>query len=170
MADSKTCIKEKRKPAVPKHDDQNKVATPTDKDFIRTNAIENITSVPRKPKAKYCDTVPKYSQKSDYGKIPVYLQKKNNAEKAAQERYDEYVAEIVRQGALEQVGDGDRDEVLSGLKQKWEELHHQYQGLSVVTDTAPKKTRKERMEAEMKQLERDIELIEKHKIIYIANN
>lgn len=51
----------------------------------------------------------------------------------------------------------------------WEELHHQYQGLSVVTDTAPKKARKERMEAEMKQLERDIETIEKHKIIYIGD-
>lgn len=183
MADSKTCIKEKRKPAVPKHDDQNKVATPTDKDFIRTNAIENITSVPRKPKAKYCDTVhghtndlipsgmvPKYSQKSDYGKIPVYLEKKNNAEKAAQERYDEYVAEIVRQGALEQVGDGDRDDVLSGLKQKWEELHHQYQGLSVVTDTAPKKNRKERMEAQMSQLERDIAMLERHSTLYVTNN
>ena len=54
-----------------------------------------------------------------------------------------------------------------GLKKNWEELHHQYQGLSVVTDTAPKKNRKERMEAEMKQLERDIEMIEKHDAIFI---
>ena len=38
-----------------------------------------------------------------------------------------------------------------------------------ILDTAPKKARKERMEAEMKQLERDIETIEKHKVIYIAN-
>ncbi len=44
-----------------------------------------------------------------------------------------------------------------------------FQGLSVVTDTVPKKSRKERMEAEMKQLERDIETIEKHATIYIAN-
>ena len=63
-----------------------------------------------------------------------------------------------------------RQGILDGLKKNWEELHHQYQGLSVVTDTAPKKARKERMEAEMKQLERDIETIEKHKVIYIANN
>lgn len=62
-----------------------------------------------------------------------------------------------------------RQDILNGLKMNWEELHHQYQGLSVVTDTAPKKARKERMEAEMKQLERDIETIEKHKVIYIAN-
>lgn len=43
------------------------------------------------------------------------------------------------------------------------------QGLSVMTDTIPKKSRKERMEAEMAQLEKDIELMEKHPVIYIAN-
>jgi len=34
-----------------------------------------------------------------------------------------------------------RDEILAGLKKNWEQLHHQYQGLSVVTDTVPKKAR-----------------------------
>ena len=54
-------------------------------------------------------------------------------------------------------------------KKNWEEIHHQYQGLSVVTDTAPKKSRKERMETEMNQLEKDIELLEKHSHVYISN-
>jgi len=62
-----------------------------------------------------------------------------------------------------------RNNIISGLKANWEEIHHQYQGLSVVTDTAPKKNRKERMEAEMNQLEKDIDLLEKHSNIYIAN-
>ena len=60
--------------------------------------------------------------------------------------------------------------IIEGLKRNWEEIHHQYQGLSVVTDTAPKKNRKERMEAEMNQLEKDIELLEKHTAIYVSNN
>ena len=34
-----------------------------------------------------------------------------------------------------------RQKTLDGLKKNWEELHLQYQGLSVVTDTAPKKAR-----------------------------
>ena len=38
---------------------------------------------------------------------------------------------------------------------------------SVVIDTLPKKSRKEKLEAEMKQLERDIELLERHPVIYI---
>ena len=38
----------------------------------------------------------------------------------------------------------------------------------MITDTAPKKARKERMEAEMKQLEKDIELIERHRKLFIS--
>ena len=86
----------------------------------------------------------------------------------AQEEYDHYVAESLRRGQMEQVGEQQRQQLLGGLRKNWEELHHQYQGLSVVTDTVSKKARKERMEAEMKQLERDIEMMEQHKVIYIA--
>ena len=87
----------------------------------------------------------------------------------AQQAYDRYVQESVRQGQMQQVQQEERDQLLAGLKKNWEELHHQFQGLSVVTDTVMKKARKEKLEAEMKQLETDIDLIEKHKVIYIAN-
>ena len=73
------------------------------------------------------------------------------------------------QNEIRSLGDEERTKIIDGLKQNWEELHHRYQGLSVVTDTAPKKYRKERMEAEMKQLERDIEMVEKHRHIFIEN-
>merc|ERR1711881_345501 len=141
-----------RKPALPT--EQNQPSRPTEKDFIRTNAIENITSVPRKPKAQYCDTkdghkndlissglVPRFTMESDFGSVPEYLVRRKEETKQAQDRYDEYVAE---------------------------ELHQKFQGLSVVTDTAPKKNRKERMEAQMSQLERDIDLLERHTTIYVA--
>lgn len=89
---------------------------------------------------------------------------------AAQAQYDEYVLESMRRGQMAQVEQREREDLLAGLKANWEELHHRYQGLSVVADTAPKKARKERMESDMKQLERDIELVEKHKVIYIAQD
>ncbi|KAI5106620.1 hypothetical protein C0J45_4317 [Silurus meridionalis] len=62
------------------------------------------------------------------------------------------------------------DVAAQGLKKNWDELHHQYQGLSLFTDIISKKHRKERLESEMKQLEKDIELIKRHKIIYITKN
>lgn len=171
--------KGKRKPALPT--EQNKQAAPTQKDFIRTNAIENITSVPRKPKSQYCDTkdghkndllssglVPRFALKEDFGEVPGYLENRKIATKEAQDHYDEYVAEELRARALQQVDDVSRSELLRGLKQKWEDLHQKFQGLSVVTDTAPKKNRKERMEAQMSQLERDIDLLERHTTIYVA--
>ena len=75
----------------------------------------------------------------------------------------------MRRGAMKQLTTEERNDILNGLKQNWEQIHHEYQGLSVVTDTAPKKNRKERMEAAMKQLERDIEMLERHRVIYVAN-
>lgn len=69
-----------------------------------------------------------------------------------------------------QIIGNDRKEILDGLKGNWEKLHREYQGLSVITDTPAKKARKERMESEMKQLEKDIELIERHPLIYVEND
>jgi len=179
----KTDRKPVRKPKVPTRYEQNKVAAKTEKDFIKTNAIENITSVPRKPTAQYCDTntgnkndlltsglVPRYTMKEDFGQLPPYLVSRNHEVRAAQERYDEYVAEELRARALDQIGTEQRAELLRGLKAKWDDLHQQFQGLSVVTDTAPKKNRKERMEAQMSQLERDIDLLERHNTIYVAKH
>lgn len=105
----------------------------------------------------------------DYGNTPEYLKRRQEEIKRAQEEYNAYVAEHFRRGAMKQLTEEERQGILNGLKKNWEEIHDQYQGLSVVTDTAPKKNRKERMEAEMKQLERDIETLERHKVIYIAN-
>lgn len=70
---------------------------------------------------------------------------------------------------MKQLSESERMSILSGLKANWEDLYHQYQGLSVVIDTLPKKHRKERLESEMKQLERDIQMMEKHPTVYISN-
>lgn len=173
---------DKRRPPVPKQTEKPLMGIKSNKDFVKTNAVENIMSVPKKPAANFVDTpygsahplepsglMPKYVKKKGYGETPLYLQKRKEDVIRAQEEYDEYVREHYRRGAMKQLTEAERQTILDGLKKNWEEIHHQYQGLSVVTDTAPKKMRKERMEAEMKQLERDIELLEKHKVIYISN-
>lgn len=60
--------------------------------------------------------------------------------------------------------------MLQGLKQNWEELQKQYQGLPILTDTIPKKIRKSKIESALKQLEKDIVLIERHPYIYVYND
>lgn len=54
-----------------------------------------------------------------------------------------------------------------GLKENWEALQKQYQGLPILTDTIPKKNHKSKIEADLKQLEKDIVLIERHPYIYV---
>lgn len=173
---------ERRKPNVPRKDDRPIMGLKTTKNFITQNAVENIMSVPRKAERNYVDTKkgdkrpldpsgmePKFVHKKDFGQTPEYIERRKEEMARAQDEYNVYVAEHFRRGAMNQLTEQDRQDILDGLKSNWEYLHHEYQGLSVVTDTAPKKNRKERMEAEMKQLERDIEQIEKHRTIYIAN-
>lgn len=171
-----------KRPPVPRAEDAPVMGIKTNKNFITQNAVSNIMSVPKRPEKNHVDTkkgdkqplelsglAPKYVNKKDYGETPEYLAKRNAEIKKAQEEYDAYVAEHFRRGAMQQLSREEREAILDGLKSNWEKIHHEYQGLSVVTDTAPKKHRKERMENGMKQLERDIEMIEKHTTIYIAN-
>ena len=106
----------------------------------------------------------------EYGHTPRYLQQHKAEMRKAQEAYDSYVEGNLKQGQLQQVQETQRAQLLDGLKENWEELHHEFQGLSMLTDTASKKANKQRLEAEMKQLETDIDLIERHKIIYVADD
>lgn len=45
-----------------------------------------------------------------------------------------------------------------------------YQGLPILTDTIPKMHRKSKLEADLKQLEKDIVLLERHPYIYVYDD
>lgn len=77
--------------------------------------------------------------------------------------------EYFKKGALRAMSEQERGSILDGLKRNWDELHQQYQSLSVVIDTIPKRMKKEKLENDMKTLEKDIELLQRHQLIYIAD-
>lgn len=56
---------------------------------------------------------------------------------------------------------------IQGLKQNWQELQTVFQGLPMLTDTIPKMKRKEALEQELRQLERDIAIVERNPIIFV---
>ncbi|XP_028822284.1 enkurin isoform X4 [Denticeps clupeoides] len=172
-----------RKAPLPVNTDPAGAGSSARKDFVKTNAMETIAATARRPQPVYADTktghknllensglVPKYLKKKDFGQTPDYILQRREEARRAQQQFDRYVAEHVEQGSMKQLSREEKDAILQGLKQKWAELNHQYQGLSVVTDTAPKKNRKERLEQEMKQLEKDIAVMERHKTIYISSS
>jgi hypothetical protein len=171
-----------RKPPVPRPDERPVMGLRTTKNYITENAVQNIMSVPRKPEKVYCDTrigdkhslipsglEPVYIHKKNYGETPEYVAKRKEEMQKAQDEYDAYVAEHFKRGAMRQLTNDERQTLIDGLKDNWEQLHKDFLQMSVVIDTVPKKNRKERLEAEMKQLERDVELLESHPVIYIAN-
>ncbi|KAG8138878.1 hypothetical protein E2320_001660, partial [Naja naja] len=144
--------------SVPKRTDHPIMGVQCTRNFINTNTSNAIMAVPKKPLPVY-----------DYGVIPKYVIKRNEDTKKAQEEYDAYVRETLRQKAMKRLTEQERETLLEGLKTNWEEVHQAFQNLSVEIDTLPKKLYREKLETDMKQLEHDIQTIEKHKVIYIAN-
>ncbi|XP_072393263.1 enkurin isoform X2 [Diabrotica undecimpunctata] len=108
---------------------------------------------------------PIYIKIPPFGKTPTYLKRFiDQKEKEYQMKKD---ASGVEQPLCKYITRDQREALLSGLKQNWEELQQQYQGLPILTDTIPKILRKSKMEADLKQLEKDIVLLERHPYIYV---
>ncbi|KFQ39066.1 Enkurin, partial [Mesitornis unicolor] len=168
--------------SVPRRTDQPVTGIQSKKNFINTNAVAVIKGLPKKPRPICVDTrhgdkyllensglVPKYTKKKDYGVTPKYVTQRNEEMKRAQEEYEASVLEHLKKNAMKRLSDEERKSLLEGLKKNWDEVYRKYQRLPVQTYTISKKMNKEKLELQMKQLEHDIGVTEKHEVIYIAN-
>jgi len=151
-----------KKPAVPRRNERPVLGLVTSKNFITCNAVENILAVPKKTDVRQVS----YMNKKGYGKVPAYL------EKVKAEIQDEYNYIQQMQEAYDEQGDDGQcrtrmmanDEkmaMLEGLKTNWDRINKAYQTLSFTLDTPAKKQRKEEFEAQLEQIERDIEKLSK---------
>ena len=141
---------------VPLKDEKPIMGLVSDKNFIVSNAVENILAAPNLPVNKDKD----FLKKKNYGKVPRYLQT------IKKEIEDEY--QLVREMQIEEEADMDRqkflmdeqekNELISALKKKWEVVHKEYQTLTHKNklDTLGLKEKYERCERELNQLEKDI--------------
>lgn len=141
---------------VPRRDEKPIMGLVSDKNFIVSNAVENILAAPCLPVNKDKD----YLKKKNYGKVPKYLQKIKN------EIEDEY--QLVREMQIEEEADmdrqkflmdeGEKQELIAALKKKWEVVHKEYQTLTHKNklDTLGLKEKYESCERELNQLEKDI--------------
>merc|ERR1711912_54306 len=155
-----------RKTGVPTREEKPVMGLVTSKNFITCNAVENILAVPKKTDVRQ----EPYMNKKGYGKVPAYL------EKVKGEIQDEYNYIMQMQEAaneeMEEEGYGrtrmisepERIEMLNGLKTNWDRINKAYQTLSFTLDTPAKKQRKEEFEAQLEQLERDIERLSKRNV------
>lgn len=163
-----------RKPALPKRDEAPAMGLKTTKNFVISNALENILSESTAKNTESAETL----KHAEFGKVPQYLtavKKQINAEYQA-------IAEMKRERESKQrhsaqsteiqlLPEEDRVSMLNAMKQKWERINSEYQQMThlVALDTISKIKRKERFEAELSRLERDIQRFSK-KHVFIRSD
>ncbi|XP_048508123.1 enkurin, partial [Athalia rosae] len=147
------------------------------KNFRQQNIINVKRSRPKQPRKRYVDTrygstydlepsglLPIYIHRKDYGQIPKFVSKtiKHSAKKEPEAKDPQPLCRYVTAP--------EREALLQGMKKKWEELEKEFQCLPFVIDTLPRVTRKTQMEEALKQLEKDIDIIERHPYIYVYSD
>jgi len=135
------------------------------KNFVVANAVEVILAAPKKLQEAPKD----YLKKEDFGKVPKYLQHikqdidaEYNYIRELQEQREQAEADRIRP-----MSEDERQNLLDGLKSKWEQVNTAYQAGTHMTklDTMGKMKRKEKNEAELSQIEKDIEKLSKRNIV-----
>lgn len=129
--------------------------------------------------------VPIYICQQKFGKCPKYIKRRLDQVKAQEKARNE--EEIKKQPKCRYIAPEEREKLLGvkiwkkklfsetlnfisflkGLKQNWEDLQKHYQALPLMIDTIPKMVRKTKMENTLKDLEKDILMIENNPNIFV---
>uniref|UniRef100_A0A7S0UIU2 Enkurin domain-containing protein n=1 Tax=Polytomella parva TaxID=51329 RepID=A0A7S0UIU2_9CHLO len=157
------------KPSVPKKDEKPVMGLTSNKNFITSNAIDVILSKPKNvPQEEF-----RWTDKSDYGKVPLYLKRNKQRVATEKEQLEQYIKirEQPSQNArVSHINPDDRAQLLRHLKIKWQSLNHAYQGLSLCLDTAIKKNRKEELERLLAEVEKDIKTLERGDTVLVVDD
>lgn len=148
------------KPPVSTRDERPIMGLRTEKNFVVANAVEVILKAPKKlPEPE--DPL----KRKSYGQVPPYLAKikqdLNSEYDTLQQLHREAEAESDKQRYL--LPSEEVQELIEGLKKKWEAVNREYQKAThvVKVDTQGQKRRKEGCEAQLAQIEKDIQTLSK---------
>ncbi|XP_077597040.1 enkurin-like [Stigmatopora nigra] len=109
--------------------------------------------------------IPVYIRKKDYGEVPNYLLRRKAKHQRALDEYNLNLKMQEQHETMKCLSDKECQDIIEGLKQKYSELNSEYLRLPFMIDTPSMKTKKVRLEAEMKQLEDDIKLLDRFESI-----
>ncbi|TPX70868.1 hypothetical protein SpCBS45565_g01535 [Spizellomyces sp. 'palustris'] len=142
-----------RKAALPK--EPGRLPSTSTKDFVRTNALDNINSVAKKPPSPPAS----YLTKKTYGQVPPYLRQEDPVPHPSQSLHaqshsksdtrtrnqtilqqlaHERQQRAEQEAGLVRLSETERLEILNGLHKNWQKLNSDYQKLSLTVDTVPK--------------------------------
>ncbi|XP_068620498.1 enkurin [Battus philenor] len=116
-------------------------------------------------KIKGSGEVPEYCLRPDFGQMPAYLVNRN---RKIQKRLEKIrLADENKESLCKLINEEERQKLLVDLKQNWQIMQKAFLQLPMLTDTIPKILKKTKMEQELRQLEKDIALVESNPYIYI---
>lgn len=171
------------KPPVPRKNDLAMTSNQVMKcvDFKVENIKKVVNASPKKVRSRYADTrkgdfhdleksglMPVYICGPKYGKVPEYLERRKKDIEAQKQRALEKMAD--QKPSCEAISQDERLQLLTGLKKNWENLQREYQSLPLLIDTVPKMIRKAKLEKALKELEKDILMIENNPYIYVFDD
>ena len=165
-----------RRPPVPKHNELNQTIrdlnSNNEKDFKLFNIMRVKSAVTRSTGPKcFEQTPPSYIFAPKYGKIPKYLKKINEQQLAMELMAKQAVEHSKEPKDVRRIPHEEKQQLLDGLKHNWNQLQKEYQRMPLLIDTIPKILRKTKLENKLKQLEKDICLLNSnHNSIYIVSN
>lgn len=151
-----------RKAAVPRRDERPVYGLKTSKNFVVSNAVENILAAPKMLDSGDLD----YRKKADYGRVPAYLHEvKTQIEEERTMIQEMLAAQHEDEGEYDMVSElseSERAALIKALKAKWDAVNAQYQLITFKRVSSSNSTvgairRKEGCERQLAQLEKDIE-------------
>jgi len=150
------------KPPVPARGERPVMGLVSSKNFITVNAVENILAKPKKTDQEEM----MWTAKSDFGKVPTYIQKNKQKVNEERKRVEEYHAlqrqrDLADAGVIREISHDERAQMLKHLKLKWASVNAAYQKLTFTLDTPAKTKRKEEYERQLTEIEKDIRMMEK---------
>ncbi|KAL1488999.1 hypothetical protein ABEB36_014778 [Hypothenemus hampei] len=112
--------------------------------------------------------LPTYIKKRDFGKTPNYL---INFRRSHEIDYQlKKHLSPNKHVKCQYISMNERNQMLNGLKTNWKELLDEYQHLPICINTLTEQMKKFKLETELKQLEHDIVLLERHRYIYVYDD
>ncbi|XP_050546691.1 enkurin-like isoform X2 [Daktulosphaira vitifoliae] len=151
------------------------------KDYKRINILETVQKIPPLIRHKVQDTrnghvilldkaglEPMYVLKKSFGKTPDYIFKLNKEKGKTRIIQDEQKKTV--EPILRCLPEQERSDLLKGLKTNWSQLQEEFQLLPMITDTLPKMKKKTILEKQLKDLEKDIDLLERSPFLYVCSD
>jgi hypothetical protein len=158
-----------RKPPVVTIYDKPIMGLKSQKNYVKSNAVDAILMQPRKRKIKGDNDLDYYLNKKEYGKVPNYLERAKTATQRRiyenfeiqreNERYEQSKKKVIDDNELSLLKEG-LQKRLNNLRQQYGKITHRRR-----FDTLTTKNYKENLEKEIEIVEKDLEKLNKDKVI-----